>query len=75
MVFFPPFNFTFMLIIFFFGLAFNIKVFRMYRINYIYIFEIDPKSRLGHFEILKVGLYNLDSFISTKYVATLSNTH
>jgi hypothetical protein len=29
-------------------------VFRKYRINYIYIFEIDPNLRMGHNEILRV---------------------
>jgi hypothetical protein len=36
------------------GVAVNIIVFRKFRINWIYIFEIDPKARLGQAEILKV---------------------
>ena len=55
--FFPCFSFTLMLILCFFGLAVNVIIFRKYRINYIYIFEVDPKSRLTHNQILKVYFY------------------
>jgi hypothetical protein len=48
-----------------FGVGANIFILRKYRINYIYIFEIDPKSRLGHMEILRVSkniIFNLMHF-------------
>lgn len=54
LVFFPSFNFVFIIALILVGLAMNIIVFRKYRINYIYIFEIDPNLRLGHKEILRV---------------------
>ena len=54
--FFPVFNFTFIIIELILGLGLNLLVLRKYRINFIYIFEVEPKNRLGHYEIFQLGL-------------------
>ena len=54
--FFPAFNFTLVLIEVLIGIGVNIIILRKYRINYIYIFEIDPKLRLGSAEMFQNGL-------------------
>ena len=54
--FFPAFNFTFILIELILGVGLNIIILRRYRINFIYIFEIEPKNRLGQYEIFQIGL-------------------
>ena len=51
---FPSFSFSFMIIFCFFGLGINIQIFRKYRINYIFIFEIDPKTRISQEKIYRV---------------------
>jgi hypothetical protein len=62
---FPGFSFSFMFILCFFGVAINIQVFRKHRINYIYIFEIDPHLRLSQEKIYRVYIpFNLGRFIS-----------
>jgi hypothetical protein len=71
-VFFPPFCFAFLLILCFLGLSLNILVLGNFRINWVYIFEIDPKSRLGHQEILKVKFIYLDKFTSSQYMVALT---
>jgi hypothetical protein len=68
-VFFPSFGFTFSIILIFFGIGVNIKVYKKYRINYIFIFNIDPRYRLTSTEIFKVDLFNfLDCFFVIKYL-------
>lgn len=54
-VFFPSFNFTFIIIELLFGVALNIYVFIKYRLNYLYVFDIEPKNRLGYIEILQIS--------------------
>jgi len=39
-----------------FGAALNIAIFRKYRVNYIFILEIDPKSRLTQSELIRVRI-------------------
>ena len=39
-----------------FGSAFCIKVFLEYRINYLYIFELDPHRKVTHHQLFRVGL-------------------
>ena len=51
---FTSFSFSFMIIFCFFGIGINIQVFRRFRINYIYIFEIDPITRLSQQKIYRV---------------------
>lgn len=53
-VFFPAFSFSFSLILILYLLSFCLYVWRKYNINYVYIFEIDPKFRLSEYQILKV---------------------
>eukprot|EP00340_Litonotus_pictus_P013220 CAMPEP_0170538630 /NCGR_PEP_ID=MMETSP0209-20121228/103435_1 /TAXON_ID=665100 ORGANISM="Litonotus pictus, Strain P1" /NCGR_SAMPLE_ID=MMETSP0209 /ASSEMBLY_ACC=CAM_ASM_000301 /LENGTH=280 /DNA_ID=CAMNT_0010840373 /DNA_START=450 /DNA_END=1288 /DNA_ORIENTATION=+ len=57
MNFFPPLNFTLMIALLFLGLGLNLYVFHKYRVNYIYIFEIDPDLRLTPLQIIKFGLF------------------
>ena len=58
-----------MIILCFIGLSVNLIVFRKYRINYIYIFDINPESRLTQVEILKVLHHlNLDCICYAKYM-------
>lgn len=61
-VYFPPFNFILNVILLFFGLAFNLHVFNTFRVNYIYIFEIDPAFRLTPLQLIKVRLLFLIQF-------------
>ena len=51
--FFPAYNFSFVIIEIMMGIGLNIEILRKYRINYIYIFEIDPDSRLGSAEMFQ----------------------
>ena len=51
--FFPAYNFSFVIIEIMMGVGVNIEILRKYRINYIYIFEIDPDSRLGSAEMFQ----------------------
>ena len=61
--FFPAFNFTLVLIEVMIGIGVNIIILRKYRINYIYIFEIDPKLRLGSAEMFQNGLMLLTIWV------------
>lgn len=72
MPFFPAFNFTFILIELILGLGLNIIVLRKYRINYIYIFEVDPKLRLGHYEMFQNGMTLLSSWMIFLLITKLS---
>ena len=54
--FFPAFNFSLCIICCFFGIALNIEIFQIYKINYIYIFEVEPSMRIGSMEVLEVSL-------------------
>lgn len=55
-IYFPPFNFILMILLLFFGLAFDLAVFNKFRVNYIYIFEFDPDYRLTPIQIIKVRI-------------------
>jgi hypothetical protein len=55
-VFFPAFNFTFMMILVFIGFGTNILIFRKYRLNYIFLLEINPVYKLRPFDIMKQSL-------------------
>ena len=59
--FFPAYNFSFVIIEIMMGVGINIEILRKYRINYIYIFEIDPDSRLGSAEMFQ------NSFLMLSY--------
>ena len=70
---FPGFSFSFMFILCFFGVAINIQVFRKHRINYIYIFEIDPHLRISQEKIYRVYMSNyLGGFISVDTMDVLT---
>ena len=70
--FFPAFNFTFVLIEMFIGVGVNIIILRRYRINYIYIFEIDPKLRLGAYEMFQNSLLLLAVWMIALVVTKLT---
>ena len=55
-VFFPAFNFTFMTILVFLGFSINILLFRKYKINYVFLLEINPFVKLRPFQILTQAL-------------------
>ena len=57
--FFPAFNFSLVIIITFFGVAINLFILKKFKINYIYIFEVEPKLRLGSTELLEFSLFLL----------------
>lgn len=56
LVFFPVFGFVFFFIELLIGTGFVISIIKNYRINYIYIFEVEPQNRLGHVEMYQNGL-------------------
>ena len=58
-VFFPAFNFGLVIIESLIGVGFVVAILKKYRINYVYILEIDPKARLGSSEMFKNGLMML----------------
>ena len=57
--FFPAFNFTFIVILTFLGVGINLYILKKYKINYLYIFEVEPKLRLGSSELLEITLFLL----------------
>ena len=58
-IFFPAFNFGLVIIESLIGVGFVVAILKKYRINYVYILEIDPKARLGSSEMFKNGLMTL----------------
>ena len=54
--FFPSFNFSFCIILIFLGLAINLEILQRYKINYLYIFQVEPTLRMGSFDVLKTSL-------------------
>ncbi len=63
LTFFSSFSFVFLLILCLMGLSLNIAILRYFRINYIFIFEIEPKSRLGFNELFKSALFILSIWL------------
>ena len=57
--FFPAFNFSLVIILAFFGVALNLYILKKFKINYLYIFEVEPKLRLGSTELLEFSLFLL----------------
>ena len=54
--FFPSFNFSLCIILSFFGVAINLEILQRYKINYLYIFEVEPTLRIGSWEVLETCL-------------------
>ena len=54
--FFPAFNYSFCMILGMIGVGIVLYILRKYRINYIYIFDINSKSSLGPGEIFQNGM-------------------
>lgn len=44
----PVFRFTFMLNFVIFATGFSIMIFKRYKVNYLYIFALDPKFKVTH---------------------------
>ena len=54
--FFPAFNFSLLIILAFFGASLNLYILKKYKINYLYIFEVEPKKKIGSTNILEFSL-------------------
>ena len=46
----------FMLIYFVFASAIDVHIFQTYRINYLFVLDIDPNNKLSHFYLYKVSI-------------------
>ena len=71
-VFFPAFNFGLVIIESIIGVGFVVAILQKYRINYVYILEIDPKARLGSSEMFKNGLMMLTVWMTILLMFRLS---
>lgn len=58
---FPSFRFIFMIILLLALTAFDIRILRGFKINYLFIFELDPHYKLTHIQIYRVSsiVFNL----------------
>ena len=62
--FFPAYNFFFIIVEVMIGISINMVILRKYKINYIYIFEIVPNSRLGSTEMFQNAFLLLSIWLS-----------
>ena len=53
-----------------FGAGFVIQVFVSYNINYLYIFELDPKEKLTHWQLYKTAMV-LTAVFSACFACTM----
>lgn len=53
----PTFRFVFMVIFVLASTGFCIKVFKVYKVNYLFIFELDPHYKMTHIQIFRVNIY------------------
>jgi hypothetical protein len=60
----PIYRCVFMLILVILGTGIAISYFRKYRINYIFIFEVDPKYKMNQYEFYKVFLIFFTVFLA-----------
>lgn len=70
--FFPAFNFGLVIIEAMIGCGLVVSILQKYRINYVYILEIDLKSRLGGHDLYKNGFLLLTLWISILLLMKLS---
>lgn len=70
--FFPSFNFGLVIIEAMIGCGFVVSILQKYRINYVYILDIDLKSRLGGHDLYKNGFLLLTLWISILLLMKLS---
>ena len=70
--FFPSFNFSFCIILTFFGVAINLEILQRYKINYLYIFEVEPTLRIGSMEVLETCLCMLSIWFFFMICAKIS---
>jgi len=52
----PVFRFTFVFIFYIAAAGVLIQLFRYYQLNYLYLFELDPRHKVTHIQIYKVAL-------------------
>jgi hypothetical protein len=52
----PTFRFIFMLIFVLVSTAVAIRIFRSYKINYLFIFDLDPHYKMTHVQIFRVSI-------------------
>jgi hypothetical protein len=52
----PTFRFILMLICVIFGVAVDVKIFKLFKVNYLFIFELDPHYKLTHIQLFRVSL-------------------
>lgn len=59
---FPAFRFTFMLVFVLASVATDVTIFRRFKINYMFIFELDPHYKITHIQLFRVrfSLINLN---------------
>lgn len=50
----PAFRFIFMLILTLFFTAVDIKILREFKVNYLFIFELDPHYKITHIQLFRV---------------------
>jgi hypothetical protein len=55
----PVFRFAFMLVLLIFFVAIDVKILRAYRVNYLFIFELDPHYKMTHIQLFRVGMLML----------------
>ena len=70
--FFPSFNFSLCIILSFFGVAINLEILQRYKINYLYIFEVEPTLRIGSLEVLETCLCMLSIWFFFMICAKIS---
>jgi len=54
----PTFRFLFMLIFILASSGVIVRYLRLYHINYMYIFELDPMYKITHAQLFKVRIYS-----------------
>ena len=50
----PIFRFIFMVIFVLAAVAVDIKIFKKFKVNYLFIFELDPNYKMTHIQIFRV---------------------
>lgn len=51
----PTFGFTFMIIFVLASIAVDIHIFKKYKVNYLFIFELDPHYKMTHIQFYRVN--------------------
>lgn len=59
----PVLRFCFMLIVAMFFIATDVMILRKYRVNYLFIFELDPHYKMTHVQLYRVAMMLLTIFM------------